>query len=753
MKRLLLVVISIFLAAVFSGCSVIQNILPGHATDAQTTASPVEESSSVPVETEISLPVVEGDAVVYGNKLTGLTAEEIRTALNSYLERYSLSVTLDDTVFSLGAADLGIFLNADLDLDDAVLRLNSGELTAEELQQSVFTFETEQFVMTSMLAGYENRLLELVNAAAGESGSTELSEEEIQEVKKKIDGIVNASSARIVYVEEECRFVGVDGKPGEVNDYSAAAKLVYEAALSFAANVSCNSEILYSGGEPASESSEIQSALNRANRYLDLKIVYHFNVPDGEAKTVTMGRKTIGSWIFVDSSGRDIYVDTDVMKQYAYTLSQRYDDVVKTETRERDGEDVMVTIKKVGYRLHDEEIYADLYSCISEKKSGEFTATYYRLNKTTVMKEDAETYVYINLTKQKAYLYVDGKVDYSTSIVSGNVAEGHRTRTGTFYIYSKDTERYLTGATYRSYVHYFMPFNGGVGLHDADGWRSSYGGNIYLRNGSHGCINMPYSAAKYFFQHVEIGTKVVVVGGARSVDDRTQSLKVTPSTVRLQAGQTQQLSMSASGKPTYTYECDNPDVCTVSESGLITAVGKGNAKITVRAVAEGYTEGVDHVTVRVSRAAQKLLSAQTNLKLTAGSTKQLKVSALGGATLSYRSNNKNVCIVSAEGAIEARSAGTAVITVKAAATDAYEAAELQITVEVIAASTQPSTEPSTAESSTDSSEAETTQSESEETTAPRTDPVESTSSETDPHESSPEESSSVGESTQSGEVD
>ena len=126
-----------------------------------------------------------------------------------------------------------------------------------------------------------------------------------------------------------------------------------------------------------------------------------------------------------------------------------------------------------------------------------------------------ELFVLANLDEQKVYLVKNGKVIYTTDCVSGNVAAGHRTPTGTYKIYTKETERYLTGPGYKSYVHYWMPFNGGIGLHDADEWRSEYGGNIYKYNGSHGCINLPKKAAKYIFKMVKKGTTVVVVGGAK----------------------------------------------------------------------------------------------------------------------------------------------------------------------------------------------------------------------------------------------
>ena len=66
----------------------------------------------------------------------------------------------------------------------------------------------------------------------------------------------------------------------------------------------------------------------------------------------------------------------------------------------------------------------------------------------------------------------------------------------------------LTGENYATPVSYWMPFNGNIGMHDAN-WRSSFGGNIYKTNGSHGCVNLPPSVAAELYGYVEKGTPVI----------------------------------------------------------------------------------------------------------------------------------------------------------------------------------------------------------------------------------------------------
>lgn len=126
---------------------------------------------------------------------------------------------------------------------------------------------------------------------------------------------------------------------------------------------------------------------------------------------------------------------------------------------------------------------------------------------------DYSRYIEINLSQQKLWAWQDNQVIFSTPITSGASAYGFGTPTGLFSIYGKERSRYLNGAQYgwgyNVYVDYWMPFSGGVGLHDAD-WRSSFGGQDYISGGSHGCVNMSKSAAAYLYSWATIGTPVSV---------------------------------------------------------------------------------------------------------------------------------------------------------------------------------------------------------------------------------------------------
>ena len=92
--------------------------------------------------------------------------------------------------------------------------------------------------------------------------------------------------------------------------------------------------------------------------------------------------------------------------------------------------------------------------------------------------------------------------------------EGNETPTGTYEIYLRYDRQDMTNAAYYPEGHekyYYTPdvpwvqyFHRGFGFHGAP-WRSSFG-----YSGSHGCINMPVSDAKWLYDWASIGTKTVV---------------------------------------------------------------------------------------------------------------------------------------------------------------------------------------------------------------------------------------------------
>ena len=168
-------------------------------------------------------------------------------------------------------------------------------------------------------------------------------------------------------------------------------------------------------------------------------------------------------------------------------------------------------------RVIDEETESQtLYSLLVNRQSGSRTPVY-------SLERDADgtfggTYVEVDIGSQHVWYYRDGDMWWESDCVSGKESDpDRRTPRGVYEIYTKERNRTLKGEinpatgkpSYESFVNFWMPFNEGIGLHDAS-WRSSFGGNIYYDSGSHGCINLPYASAQSLYDILEVGTPVIV---------------------------------------------------------------------------------------------------------------------------------------------------------------------------------------------------------------------------------------------------
>ena len=120
-------------------------------------------------------------------------------------------------------------------------------------------------------------------------------------------------------------------------------------------------------------------------------------------------------------------------------------------------------------------------------------------------------YVEVDIPNQKMTYVKDGEVVVFTDVVTG-AAWGFPTPPGYYKIENKDTGCWLEGPDYRVFVDYWIGFIGyEYGIHDADG-RTKFGGENYIRNGSHGCVNTPKEATATIFEQIEVGVPVLVYG-------------------------------------------------------------------------------------------------------------------------------------------------------------------------------------------------------------------------------------------------
>lgn len=238
-------------------------------------------------------------------------------------------------------------------------------------------------------------------------------------------------------------------------------------------------------------------------------------------------------------SGSGYIIDDSKVKKYVEKLAKEYDTVATKREFETSFSNRKIDVlgSMFGYELDQELTLDALLKALESGKTTTVEAEFKSKGITLQGDNDiGNSYIEVNLSEQKVVAYKDGKKIAEGDCVSGNESAGHGTCTGLYAIQGKQSPAVLRGEKkpvtktvtkkkkgkkvkvqettyeyeYESPVTFWMPFNGGIGLHDAAGWRSSYGGSIYRYSGSHGCVNLPYDLAKELYNTFDVGTPVIV---------------------------------------------------------------------------------------------------------------------------------------------------------------------------------------------------------------------------------------------------
>lgn len=268
-------------------------------------------------------------------------------------------------------------------------------------------------------------------------------------------------------------------------------------------------EAVYCYKEPeyTVSSQKVTDTKNLINKYVSSKITYTID----ENNEVIDGTR-ISKWINIDDN-LNVTLDEKKVRDYLNELSKIYDTVGKTKSfKTSSGKTIKVSGGDYGWLINIYKETEDLITAIKEgqtiTKKPAYSQTAYSHDSDNIGK----TYLEINLAKQHLWFYKDGALIVQGDVVTGNVSHNTATPAGIYRVKYKQKDAVLNGPDYSSPVTFWMPFNGGIGLHDAN-WRSAFGGNIYKTSGSHGCVNAPYYLAKTVFSSIQAGDPVVCYNG------------------------------------------------------------------------------------------------------------------------------------------------------------------------------------------------------------------------------------------------
>ncbi len=211
----------------------------------------------------------------------------------------------------------------------------------------------------------------------------------------------------------------------------------------------------------------------------------------------------------LDEEGQLVF-DPDGVTEFVNELAAQYDTYgTKRKFVTTQGNEIELSGGTYGTTLNQKAEIKYLTKAFLDKTEEVHIPTYTRTSSIRGKDDIGTTYIEIDMTNQIMYYYEKGTLKLETSVVTGNLAKKHDTPEGINYVYAKQKNRILRGPGYASFVYYWMPVKGGIGIHDAT-WRDEFGGEIYKTSGSHGCINTPLDKMEELYDMVSVGTPVVM---------------------------------------------------------------------------------------------------------------------------------------------------------------------------------------------------------------------------------------------------
>lgn len=435
------------------------------------------------------------DHFLKGTLINGLDCSdmepgEVCSILDSRLQSYSLVVTGRDPVDPEQVAILGMIYPGDVSLRRKDTSMLVEDIFAKQnpyrwfemywKEGSSYEFEQDIIFERDLLT----QVLDSWDACAGK-------------------GVVDPKDAYVSeYLPEENAYRVIPDTRGSRMDSVKAIPAIENALYSLEEQVDIEQTGCYADAKVRADDQRLNALVEEVNSWLGASVQYNWYGTE-----LSVGREETSQWVRLVNDKPTL--DEDAVREFVKKAKKELDPkghsyVFQTSL----GAEVKLKCKS-GWVTDEEKEGEELIRLIKEgaivqdRQPVSSTENYVFFDGTV-----GPSYAEVDLTNQHMYFYHDGELVLESDFVSGDVASGHATPEGIFAVTFKERDRILRGPDYESFVHYWMPFYGGYGMHDAM-WRRVFGGSIFLDNGSHGCVNLPLKNAEKIYGYVEKGFPVV----------------------------------------------------------------------------------------------------------------------------------------------------------------------------------------------------------------------------------------------------
>lgn len=418
---------------------------------------------------------------INGMDVSGMTAEEVKSEIEKEISGYELLVT-ERTGAGETIKKEEIGLHAEF--DDTLDRILDAQEPAKWL---LSLWHPVSYEIETMIVCDEELLSERIGALACMDRASMIEPENasLSEYRSEIKGYEILPSAEGTELAED-----------------QVQRVISDAVLKLKNEVDLDAEGCYMKPAVTEDDEQLNALAAELNTYTGAVVNYTF----GDAREVLDGDE-IHTWLTVN--GNQVTIDESKASAYVKTLAEKYNTAYKAKNLKTSyGKTVTISRGNYGWRINQSAEAAAVLETVRAGEQKTREPEYLQKAASHGANDYGSTYVEVNLTAQHLYFYKNGKLVVESDFVSGNESRGWSTPAGAYPLTYKQRNATLRGEGYETPVSYWMPFNGGIGLHDAS-WRGSFGGRIYKTNGSHGCINLPPQVAKTIFENISSGDPVL----------------------------------------------------------------------------------------------------------------------------------------------------------------------------------------------------------------------------------------------------
>ena len=293
-------------------------------------------------------------------------------------------------------------------------------------------------------------------------------------------------------------------------DSKKLLKQIHESVARLDEEIDLQKEGFYKAPEYTAESPKLKELCQTLNQYCKASITYEMDIP------IVVDKTLISTWLSYDADFH-VTLDEAAIRNWMTEFGRRYDTVGTTRPLTTPtGKATEVSGGTYGWIINEE---AEFPALVSSIRNGEVVTKAPACDQTAASHAPQDwggTFVEVDLTAQHMWYLENGTVVFESDVVTGK--NSTPTPPGVYNILEKLSPTVLVGnivpetnePEYRTPVDFWMRVTwSGIGFHDAT-WQPAFGGDVYLWNGSHGCINMPYYNAQELYSILQLGTPVVV---------------------------------------------------------------------------------------------------------------------------------------------------------------------------------------------------------------------------------------------------